>query len=267
MARKSEISQEIENILAYIKSSTDEATSKRRFFLENALRYYNALFDWQSCFYFGRTEHMGTAELIGECVIDMESSILQVTAGFWKPAFFSLRSCLEMGVLLVYFFVQSSPEDYDKFFEGKKGTPFFSRELIPTIFKTEPFKSYNSAYNLKERIKQEYWTLCSHTHTKGWKYFEGHLRGVINGTKFYTKTHPLNVKEIWENWLSEVRSVYQNISLLFALATPTFCYLLRKEQLPRSEKFRNILMMMNDQDVRQLTEFVKKMRIGPAKVF
>ena len=201
---------------------------------------------------------MGTAELLQECVIDMECSIFQVTTGSWKPAFFSLRSCLEMGVLLVYFFVKSSPEDYDKFFEGKKDTPFFTRELVPTIFNAEPFKSYDSAYNLMERIKQEYWALCDYTHTRGWKHFEGHLRGVMEGTKFYTETHTSYAKEIWENWLSKVKSVYQNLSLLFALATPSFCHILKSEKLPIPPKMNSILTMMDEQDVQQLTEFVKQ---------
>jgi len=235
------------------------AITKWRPFLEEALKYYNALFDWQSCFYFGRMKQMSTAELMQECLTDMESSILQVTAGFWKPAFFSLRSCLEMGVLLVYFTVQSSPKDYNDFFKGNKDTPFFTKKLIPTIFKVEPFKTYDSAYNLKERIKQEYWTLCDYTHTKGWKHFETHLRGVIDGMKFYTKTPPISAEEVWINWLSEVRSVFQNISVLFALATPSFCYILNSEKLPISPKMKNILTMMDKRDVQNLTEFIRNM--------
>jgi hypothetical protein len=94
-------------------------------------------------------------------------------------------------------------------------------------------------------------------HTKGWKCYEGYLRGLADGGEPFSSISPLSAKEVWEKWLLHVRGVYQGLSLLFALATPTFCRFLKNDQLPRSEKFRNILMMMDDQDVEQLTEFVK----------
>ena len=98
-----EIEKEIENILSYITTSAKKATTEWRCCLEQALPYYDAMFDWQNQFYFGPEEYkrMKTAELMQECVIDMETSLLQVVAGLWKSAFVSLRSCLETGVLLV----------------------------------------------------------------------------------------------------------------------------------------------------------------------
>ncbi len=53
---ESEIGEEIENILTYIETSSGKATGEWRSFLEKALRYYDALFDWQNVFYFGSEE-------------------------------------------------------------------------------------------------------------------------------------------------------------------------------------------------------------------
>lgn len=83
------------------------------------------------------------------------------------------------------------------------------------------------------------------------------MREIVWGGDSFLEIPPLSGKEVWEKWLLQVRSVYQGLSLLFTLATPTFCQFLKKEQLARSEKLKNILAMMDDQDVEQMTEFVK----------
>jgi hypothetical protein len=254
------IRQEIETIVSYVKASTSTATAERRYYLEQALQYYIALFDWQREFYFGpkESERMNTFELLQECVIDMEDSILQVVAGLWKPAFVSLRSCLEMGVVLVNLWSRHNPATYDDFFEGKLSTRSFTRKRLRPIFEVEPFQSYDRTYHLQERMKGIHSSLCGYSHTKGWEHFEGHLRKAASNSKLSLTISPLSAKEVWEKWLIQLRSVYQELSLLFALATPTFCHFLTNEQLPRSEKLRNILVMMNDQDVAQLAEFVKE---------
>lgn len=256
---ESEIGKEIENILTYIETSSGKATGEWRSFLEEALRYYDALFDWQNEFYFGSEEfkRMKTAELLQECVIDMEASLFQVVTGLWKPAFVSLRSCLETGVLLVSFSLPHPPASYDDFFEGKLNTPPFTRKLIRAIFDVEPFQAYNHTYNLDKRIRQIYSSLCDYVHTKGWKQYEGHLREIVWGGDSFLEIPPLAGEEVWEKWLLQVQSVYQGLSLLFTLATPTFCQFLKNVQLPRSEKLRTILAMMDDQDVEQMNEFVK----------
>lgn len=142
---------------------------------------------------------------------ELQISFNLICFGFYKQAFASLRSGLELGLLSVYFNINDEGHNEIKeWLNSKENTPR-KKALWKRLKQNENIKKFNDIHNL-EQVHEDLGYLHDYVHTKGFKY--SNQMGMYKGN-FQTFEEKLISK-----WLESYNNIISLISTLHLLKYP-----------------------------------------------
>jgi hypothetical protein len=98
---------------------------------------------------------------------DISNSYNLCLEGFYTYSFVALRSVLELGLLGVYFYMESeSREKIRLWLHAKEKTPSFEK-MRKSMPNQDSFKKFDEKFKLEDRMKTTYETLSNFVHTRG----------------------------------------------------------------------------------------------------
>lgn len=146
-----------------------------------------------------------------ESQIDLEASVHLLSMGFYKPALISLRSCLELGLLYIYYDRNDNSEEVIKdWMKSKEATPF-KRTIIEGLTKIDNISTMNSRRPILEAVSKLYERLSNYVHTAGYKHSSRGLTSA-NFSKFDEGTV--------HKWLIYLHQTVSSLCILFLCKYP-----------------------------------------------
>ena len=118
-----------------------------------------------------------------ESYIELETSIHLAMNCFYKSAMMSLRNCLELGLLYLYYDRNDDSERIIKsWLSSAESTPF-KRKIVEGLVKIPLIRELNASVSILDRVDRLYGKLCNYLHTAGYKYSANFLNNS-NVTRF-----------------------------------------------------------------------------------
>lgn len=104
-----------------------------------------------------------------ESEIELETSIHLATSCFYKPAMISLRNCLELGLVYLYYDRNDDSERIIKsWLASEEGTPF-KRHIVAGLVKIPILDQLNASIGILSQIDDIYGRLSDYLHTAGYR--------------------------------------------------------------------------------------------------
>ena len=249
--------EEIKRILEYPRKVSERVIQENREDIITSLSYYNAFDDWGHILPFlsraTDKRDLRTWEVFLEADINMEVALIQSIHGMYKSSLMSLRSCFETAFLAVFYSYPEKDKEYDDFWDGKIDTPSF-KEVRHFLFTKKEFQEFDKNYNLHEEIRDEYKTLSSYIHSRGYEHFESHFRTPrekrteIFGD--YLGFDPNFMKELSTHLLR----ILEITSVVFALRFHAISFYLKRPKVIERH-LANIIMTLPKEEVEKLLDY------------
>ena len=188
---------------------------------------------------------------ISESYGELENSYNFVFMGFYKYAFISLRSVLELGLLSVFFNYKN--EDYTeikKWLKSLDDTPF-KKQIWDKIKDIKYISDFDNKFILKERIFKIWDELSNYVHTKGYMFSSRYCSGS-NVNNFNEK--------ILKKWIYYVQEIVKNISIIHICRYPVGL-----KYLPLDEKFglnSPFIGSLNSVQIKRIKDIIPKEEVN-----
>ena len=259
------LDEEIKNILNYTHQISSYLIKEKRDIIIKLLNIFNAFDDWLRLLLFiSHSEDfpkLRAFELFEEAAVDMENSIIQAIHGLYKPCIGSLRSCLEMSVLALYFQYDEKRLELDDWWEGKIDTPPF-RKMREYLFEKENFKKFDAEYCLNDDLADLYRKLSAFVHNRGWMKWESYFRTPDNEKDIWIKNYVGYKGSFLIHLYKYMYEVFDICSVLFAIQYPLFIGWITKPKRFRNEEVKKILKLLSQKRKQQLSNYAKKYNIS-----
>jgi len=251
--------KQIKGILEYPREVSKRVVKENKEDIKECLVYYNAFDDWGHILPFihriTENRELRTWETFLEAIINMETALIQSVHGLYKSSLMSLRSCLETTFLAVFYSYPENDKEYDDYWDGKIDTPSF-RRVRNFLFEKNNFRAFDAKYGLQREIQDEYRTLSSYIHTRGYEHFESHFRTPrekrteIFGD--YLGFDPNFMKEV----SFHLSRIFDISSAVFVIRYTGINLYFKKPQLIH-ERLSNIIQTLQKHRVEQLLDHYK----------
>lgn len=105
-----------------------------------------------------------------ESYYELENSFQFCMYGFYRHAFSTLRSVLELALVGLYFDrADKAHIDVQEWFKSFDPTPFF-KDALREIFKLEHFREADAIFSLREKVRLLYGNLSDFVHIRGYNF-------------------------------------------------------------------------------------------------
>ncbi|MEQ1527326.1 MAG: hypothetical protein ABL911_11360 [Gallionella sp.] len=191
-----------------------------------------------------------------EAGMDLEFAIANALCGAYKPAYFSLRSFLELGFTGLYFISSSATEAEGKeWVAGVTFTPFFNRSLkrlllLPEYAASEPHIEY------QKMLSDTYNSLSDRTHTRGTPH--GHI-------ELNQSNRPQFIEKSFLEFVEMAERCCEALAVTLAIQHPIVLI-----PLPMNEKFGlnpPLSGFLQEHDVDCLKSFISPKRLRWLETF
>ena len=252
-----DFSKEIKKILEYPREVSKRVVAENREDIIGCLKYFNAFDDWGHSLSFIHKSSEGRQlrvwEVFMEASINMGTALIQSVHGLYKSSLMSLRNCLETVFLMVFYSYPENDKEYDDFWDGKVDPPMF-KQIRKFLFDKKEFQLFDSKYRLEQDIKDEYSSLSSYIHSRGYDRFESHFRTPrekrteIFGS--YVGFDPSFMREI----SSCLAKIFEISSIVFMIRYPSISMYFKKPELI-DQRLSNIIKTLPKERVEQLLNY------------
>jgi hypothetical protein len=152
-----------------------------------------------------------------ECYGDLQISFAQASYGLFKPAYYLLRSALELGLLLVYWKMDDSdPEAWKGWLRSTDSTPR-ACTIWKRVMGHANFQAFQRTYDLDSDYAS-FSALSDYVHTKGMKYSNAvRLPGSSIRVPGFS---PCFSEEAFDEWRSRFKSTVRFLCMCFLVRYP-----------------------------------------------
>ena len=180
-----------------------------------------------------------------ESEIELETSIHLSINCFYKSAMISLRNCLELGLIYLYYDRDDNSEHIIKsWLTSERSTPF-KREIVAGLTKIPLVGRLNEYVSILDRVDALYGRLSNYLHTAGYRYSANFL-SYSNVTRFKVQS--------LDEYVDELCSCVGTLAALFLCKYPVGLH-----YTPVDDKFGlngPLGTFLNPYQVRQIKEVV-----------
>lgn len=116
-----------------------------------------------------------------ESEVELETSVHHVVNCFYKSAMISLRNCLELGLVYIYYDRNNDSERIIRtWLSSKESTPF-KRTIIAGLTKVDLISALNFSVPILQKVDALYGRLSNYVHTAGYRFSANFLnRSNVN---------------------------------------------------------------------------------------
>jgi len=184
---------------------------------------------------------------ISESYSELENSYNFALMGFYRYAFISLRSVLELGLLSVFFnYKDEGHLEIKKWMTSLDNTPF-KNQIWDRIKEIQYISNFDNKFILRERIFNIFDDLSNYVHTKGYFYSSRYCSGS-NVNNFNEK--------ILKKWIYYLEEIIKIIIVIHICKYPVAL-----KYLPIDEKFgfnSPLIGCLNDHQISQIKSIIPK---------
>lgn len=139
---------------------------------------------------------------------ELEVSYELFKLGFYKQAYISLRTALDIGLLSIYWANAGNEEkDFHMWLKSKIDSPYKNNKFWKILFSNKYIKKFEENFNIKDAIKS--FDLSNYVHTKGRKY-----SNRINHAENNNKNSLIDKFIAWIVYFTEIIRILEVLHIL-----------------------------------------------------